>query len=581
MEEDSVPSGEEGEFRINTTKKRKITGRMSDVRKKLLASSHETGPDCHCARLKCFETIDKSGRKYIIDNFNNLTVNEQNSYLAGLIIVLPVAQRRSRQPEEYARLNQCSYSYRVRVKEGNSVEEVPVCFKAFCSLHGISKKKVEIIQTYLKKGSSTNDGRGKHMNRKHKMSKEIFDAVHSHIASFKDKGEYSHYSLKDSKKTYLSPELNINKMYRLYKEKFPNHKVSYEKYRTIFNEKFNISFGYPRKDTCSTCDLYTAEVRAIESGLKIFPESSNENLEAKKKLKKLSEQNKLHLLKANMFYVRKRASRLASQKTSERESIAMDFQKNLPTPNITTNDVYYKRQLTVIMFNIHVLSTGDSYFYGYDETVAGKGANEVSSFLFHFVMCKLDPAVKELDIFCDSCGGQNKNWTLFRMVHYLVHHVRRLVKVKMHFPIRGHSYLECDRNMSNINQTKWIELPNDWFDEFESSRVKPSPFVVIKVDKELVRKWTEQFNKLYSNKCPFKSRPVRELVATKNHPRLLQHRTTFHGHWDGHVVNQPGSLPQEEDVLPQGEFLLPDPAYKGKLNRKLSLMIINFFNQTR
>lgn len=39
------------------------------------------------------------------------------------------------------------------------------------------------------------------------------------------------------------------------------------------------------------------------------------------------------------------------------------------------------------------------FFYEYDETIACKGADEVSSFLFHFVMFKLDRAVKELDIF--------------------------------------------------------------------------------------------------------------------------------------------------------------------------------------
>jgi hypothetical protein len=87
----------------------------------------------------------------------------------------------------------------------------------------------------------------------------------------------------------------------------------------IFNENFNVSFGYPRKDTCSTCYLFTAEVRAIESGLKTFPEGSKKRLESEKKLKNLSEQSKLHLLKANMFYVRKRNLRLASEKSAERE----------------------------------------------------------------------------------------------------------------------------------------------------------------------------------------------------------------------------------------------------------------------
>lgn len=120
MEEDLVASDSEAKLYLKTSKKRKVLGRMSDARKKLLASSHETGPDCKCAR-----------------------------YLAGLVVVVPVARRRLRQPEEFAVMNHCSYPYRVRVKKGFTIEEIPVCFKAFASLYGITKKKVEIIQKYL------------------------------------------------------------------------------------------------------------------------------------------------------------------------------------------------------------------------------------------------------------------------------------------------------------------------------------------------------------------------------------------------------------------------------------------------
>lgn len=63
-------------------------------------------------------------------------------------------------------------------------------------------------------------------------------------------------------------------------------------------------------------------------------------------------------------------------------------------PNITTNDVYYKRQLSVYIFNIHVLSTGDSIFYIYPETIGHKGSDEVCSFLHHFFYNIFDPEVK-------------------------------------------------------------------------------------------------------------------------------------------------------------------------------------------
>lgn len=66
-------------------------------------------------------------------------------------------------------------------------------------------------------------------------------------------------------------------------------------------------------------------------------------------------------------------------------AICVDCQKNLLCPNITTNDVYYKRQLTCISFDIHNLAPNDATFYVYDETVVKKGADDVCSILSHFV----------------------------------------------------------------------------------------------------------------------------------------------------------------------------------------------------
>lgn len=159
-----------------------------------------------------------------------------------------------------------------------------MCYKAFCSLHGISKKKVEVIQSYIIRGVQPKNGCGQHTNRKHRLCEETFDAVCAHIASFK--GKKSHYNLKDFKRTYLPPELNVSKMYNMFKEKYPKNTVSYEKYRKIFNEHFNITFGYPRQDTCSSCDMYAAEVRAIENGLKNYPDESSKKLEVEKKIEK-------------------------------------------------------------------------------------------------------------------------------------------------------------------------------------------------------------------------------------------------------------------------------------------------------
>ena len=49
----------------------------------------------------------------------------------------------------------------------------------------------------------------------------------------------------------------------MYCEGHPNAKVSYEACRKIFNGKFNISFGYPRSDTCSTSNELTCSIPEI------------------------------------------------------------------------------------------------------------------------------------------------------------------------------------------------------------------------------------------------------------------------------------------------------------------------------
>lgn len=193
----------------------------------------------------------------------------------------------------------------------------------------------------------------------------------------------------------------------------------------------------------------------------------------------------LHLRKSERFYELKRNCRKKGLKSTTFEAIGMDFQKNLPCLNITTNDVYYRRQLTFISFNIHVPSTQQAVFYSYDDSEAKKGTDDVCSMLHHFVCNILSSTVKELTIFCDSCGGQNKNFTVIRFLHNLVTQKENLETIKVIFPIRGHSYLECDCDMSIIKQNSYTEIPEDWRNVFRNARVKPTPLQVVDCGQKL------------------------------------------------------------------------------------------------
>jgi hypothetical protein len=531
------------------TTKRKQHGRISDATKRIRAMSHMPGDPCLCKRFKCFDIIKEKERDELLKQFNLMGgYNKQMEHLTGLISVLPIKQRRPRMNEEESiSLKQFSYEYKVRVFTDGKINEVTVCQKAFISLHGITNQTINTIKKSLNTtGKAPVDNRGKHKNRKHAKSQETTDKVHEHLSSLK--GRKSHYSLKKSSKVYLSEELNINKLYKMYSELYPNNPVSYEFYRNVFNTEYNFGFGYPRKDSCSKCDEFKARKENLGMG--------NTDQE-RDELSNLSTQHLLHLKKAEVFYARKKCAKQKAKSDPSFEAICVDFMKNLPCPNLSTNDVYYRRQLSFYLFNVHVLSNHEVIFYAYDETIAKKGANDVCSMLHHFITTFLKPEVKHLEIFLDSCPGQNKNFTVFRFLHYVCTHMERLQTVKLTFPTRGHSYMEPDKDMGIINVKNYsIEMPKDWVAHIASSRSNPSPFKVFCCDQSLFKKWELFLSGLgYKKKSGFPTRPITEIKFASCHPRTIYLRTTYNGVWNSFIIkDNRGKRSQISTAFPENAY---------------------------
>ena len=80
-----------------------------------------------------------------------------------------------------------------------------------------------------------------------------------------------------------------------------------------------------------------------------------------------------------------------------------------------------------------------------------KGSNDIVSMLHHFFNCVLSQEVCELHIFCNSCTEQNKKFTVIRLLHYSAVVLKRFDTVFVTYPVRGHSYMESDKNMGLIN----------------------------------------------------------------------------------------------------------------------------------
>lgn len=98
-----VTDSVEGTSVQSNIKKRKNTGRMIDVLKKLRATTNEIGEDCKCFRFKCFEAVSPEERQRIISNFNQMgEYNAQNQYLSGFISAVLVQRRRNQKDDSEA-----------------------------------------------------------------------------------------------------------------------------------------------------------------------------------------------------------------------------------------------------------------------------------------------------------------------------------------------------------------------------------------------------------------------------------------------------------------------------------------------
>ncbi|CAG5006736.1 unnamed protein product [Parnassius apollo] len=209
---------ESKETTINT-KKRKRTGRMSDVLKKLRLQNHELGDDCKCDRFKCFEMTSKDQRTRIISQFNSFATRyDQDNYLSGLITVSNAKRRRPRLGEENAKLHNKSYSYKIRMIADDTYE-IPVCRKAFLSLHGITGRRLQFIQKSLTEhGVVQKDKRGTHV--KTQLPKETTDLMYKQIDTLKSVNEETFdipddSNSEDDLESEGEPELNLETLQNL------------------------------------------------------------------------------------------------------------------------------------------------------------------------------------------------------------------------------------------------------------------------------------------------------------------------------------------------------------------------------
>lgn len=365
--------------------------------------------------------------------------DKQSTFLLGLIQVIPVSRRRHGTydtPEQSRRQSTNTYT----VPNGSG-EHVQVCRKTFSNIFALSHKRVQVLVEKKKRGQTTyTDQRGKRTKIK-KYLPELRQQVRDHIQSFPR--EENHYSRNKSIKEFLSPDLNKNRMFLAYKKKYPNSKVTYKYYSLVFQKDFpNLRFGRPRSDTCSKCDLYQNKIKSIPLT----------NPQRKQETQKLE----LHHRKAEKARVTMNTDITKSQTIdSEDNTISIDLEQVLFIPTLSHSDMFYSRQLSCFNFGVHLSDTDDAFMCIWDESVTGRGGNEIASCLLKVISHQNFHKRNNLVIWSDNCIGQNKNKIILMLLIYLVSK-GIYEKVEQKFLVSGHSYLTCDRDFALIEKSKRV-----------------------------------------------------------------------------------------------------------------------------
>lgn len=385
-------------------------------------------------------------RRFHSQFYNEKTKPLQDAFILKYIQHTKIKRRRPSTATNRIQDIRCKYFVPTRTKS-----LIPVCLNTFMSILKVSRFRINnIVRKFIDTGQMPQERRGGDRVRNKNQAK--MRSVQQFLNSLKC--SESHYCANKSGRKYLPAELNIRKLWTMYnnqQEEVPYVKESY--FRTIFNTKYNLGFGSPRVDVCSTCLQYSEKIkRAGEETLK----------------NTLIAECKIHKARAKAFYG------LLKDNSDGLLILSFDCQKNLPLPKIPDQATYYSKQIYLYNFTVvkghskATLSPGNVTSYLWLENQFQKGSNEIASCIYDTLLNLDLDGYHTLRLVCDGCGGQNKNTILLTMLAHWLHGTcnHSVKKIEVIFPVTGHSFLPADRVFGNIEKKirkkEEIVLPSEY-----------------------------------------------------------------------------------------------------------------------
>lgn len=213
------------------------------------------------------------------------------------------------------------------------------------------------------------------------------------------------------------------------------------------------------------------------------------------------------------------------------------WKKTLPLPRIPTNIIFYKRQLWIYNAGVHTGKKGQGYFYVWVENKACRGTQQNGSCVMKHVLNNINEKVKTLELFCDSCGGQNRNIKILLMLKACLESHRSLENISIKYLVPGHTFMPNDTDFSDVEcalkHAQRLYLPSDYISLMKTFRTK-TPFIVTPMAQEDFF-GTEKLEKLIVNRkkgtdvTKINWLAFREIKIEKNEPLKFYVKTDFDG----------------------------------------------------
>ena len=160
-----------------------------------------------------------------------------------------------------------------------------------------------------------------------------------------------------------------------------------------------------------------------------------------------------------------------------------DLQTVLSVPCSLVGEIYYKRKLSCNNLSFYNLGNANGYCFLWDETQGGRGSCEIASCLYLYLnsVAGSSSGVKEVTLFSDTCGGQNRNQFTAAALHFTTMGLPKLETVNHKFFESGHSQMESDTIHSAIELAKKktkVYVQSQWETVINLAR-KSNPYMVI------------------------------------------------------------------------------------------------------